>query len=357
MRSAASVLSLLDPSRFELFPIAIDPAGRWKWVDRARLPQKGQPLLIPDDSPEVILQPHPTAKGGGLLFFKEGNQSQELDAVFPALHGTFCEDGTLQGLLDLAGVAYVGAGVLSSALCMDKEVAKRLAEQRGLPVVPSLTVFKEKFEERFAAFSEEADRKVGFPLFVKPANSGSSVGVRKVKSERDLKSALEYAFQFDLKALVEKAIPAREIEVSVLESAQPGALPEVSIPGEIAPRHEFYSYEAKYLDDQGAELLIPAKLDASQIQEVQSLARAAFIALECEGMARIDFFLDRETSRFYFNESNTLPGFTSISMYPKLWEASGLAPQALLSRLVDLALARHARRKNLLRVYSAKKPC
>jgi D-alanine-D-alanine ligase len=294
------------------------------------------------ESPPLPL-PLPQQKGAA--------SNTAIDVVFPVMHGPLCEDGTIQGLLELADVPYVGSGVLASAVGMDKDVAKRLVRDAGLPIVPYLTIKDVSWKKDFDALSEKAFKTIGLPLFVKPANLGSSVGVHKVKQREELRSALEDAFRYDTKILIEKAINAREIEFAVLENSDPSAIPLVSQPGEIVPRHEFYSYEAKYLDDKGAELLIPAKLDSSQIARGQQIAREVFTILECEGMARVDFFVDRNTGDFYFNEVNTLPGFTSISMYPKMWEASGIPYDELLNRLIDLAMARHRRKRKLTRNY------
>lgn len=275
------------------------------------------------------------------------------DVLFPVLHGTNCEDGTLQGLLELAEVPYVGCGVLSSSVGMDKDSAKRVVRDSGLPIVPFICVREPSWKRDPDALRGQVQRELGFPVFVKPSNSGSSVGVHKVKDARDLDAALKDAFRYDLKVLIERGISAREIELSVLENSVYGEPPLVSVPGEVAPTHEFYSYEAKYLDDEGAKLMIPSPLSPEQTTLVQKLARDVFVALECEGMARVDLFLDKGTGSLYLNEVNTLPGFTSISMYPKMWEASGIGYSDLLTRLVGLALDRGARKRALLREYSA----
>jgi D-alanine-D-alanine ligase len=277
-----------------------------------------------------------------------------VDVVFPVMHGTLCEDGSMQGLLELADVPYVGCGVLASAVGMDKEVAKRLAGAAGLPIVPYLVARSATWERELQALSARTADELGYPCFVKPASSGSSVGVHKVKTAAALGPALADAFRYDRKVLIEKAVDAREIEVAVLENIEAGSPPLCSVPGEINPRHEFYSYEAKYLDDNGAELVIPARLSPTQVRRAQSLAAAAFCTLECEGMARVDFFLDRKTDELFFNEVNTIPGFTSISMYPKMWEASGLPYRELLSRLIELALRRGSEKRALVRDYASK---
>ena len=355
LQSAASVLRNLDPERFVVVPIAIDKDGRWHPGDVSRIEKGARLLPVFRDQPQVVLPPNPQSPSGAMLV-PLGNSAltgaglplPQIDVVFPVLHGTFCEDGTLQGLLELADVPYVGCGVLASAIGMDKEITKRLAGLAGIPVVPSLVVHGRTYAHQAAALPGEVARQLGYPCFVKPSGSGSSVGVHKVKRPEDLDAAIRDALRFDRKVLVEQAIDAREIEVAVLEDLDPTGAPLCSIPGEINPRHEFYSYQAKYLDENGAELLVPASLSAEQAQEVRSLAGLAFSTLGCEGLARVDFFLDRHSGKFYFNEVNTLPGFTSVSMYPKLWEASGIPYQELLSRLIDLALHRAAEKKTLL---------
>jgi len=273
---------------------------------------------------------------------------RRLDVVFPILHGTFGEDGTVQGLLELADVAYVGSGVLGSAVGMDKDVQKRLLQAAAIPVVPYFTATRRQWTANEAELRSAAE-KLGYPAFVKPANLGSSVGITKAKTSDDLGSAIETALLYDTKILVEKGIDAREIEVAVLgnEDAQ------ASVPGEICPEAEFYSYKAKYVDEHGAALKIPAPLSDEQSNQVRSMAVRVFQLLECAGMARVDFFLERTTDAWYANEVNTIPGFTSISMYPKLWEASGIPYGELISRLIDLAVARHGERRNLKRTFDA----
>jgi D-alanine-D-alanine ligase len=355
LQSAASVLRNLDPARFIAIPIAIDKDGRWHPGDISRIEKGARLLPVFRDQPQVVLPPNPPSSQGSMLIPVDsptlvgmGLPLPTIDVVFPVLHGTFCEDGTLQGLLELADVPYVGCGVLASAIGMDKEVAKRLAGLAGIPVVPYLTVHGRSYAAQAAQLPIEVERTLGFPCFVKPSGSGSSVGVHKVKRPSDLDAAVRDALRFDRKVLIEKAIDAREIEVAVLESLDPTGEPQCSIPGEINPRHEFYSYQAKYLDENGAELLVPATLSSEQVSEVRKWAGLAFSTLECEGMARVDFFLDRKSGQFYFNEVNTIPGFTSISMYPKLWEASGLPYQTLLSNLIDLALRRAGEKQALI---------
>jgi D-alanine-D-alanine ligase len=267
-----------------------------------------------------------------------GARGQRLDVIFPVMHGTFGEDGTIQGLLDLAGLPFVGAGVLGSAIAMDKDVAKRLLQAAKIPVVPWITVQRHDWERDPKSVQRAIEKKFKYPVFVKPATLGSSVGMTKVHSRQELAPALNLAAEFAMKILVEKAMVAREIEVSVLGNHDPKA----SIPGEIVPHREFYDYQAKYLED-GTQLLIPAKLKPAQVKQIQSLAVAAFRVLELSGMARIDFFLEKRTNgKLFLNEANTIPGFTSISMYPKLWEASGIPFRDLIDRLIELALEMHA---------------
>ncbi|MBY0470366.1 D-alanine--D-alanine ligase [bacterium] len=340
LQSAASVIKNLDTSRYDILPIGIDKQGRWHVGSMKLIQDSPKTLSIAQDGPEMALPSYPVSKSEG-----------SLDVIFPIMHGPLCEDGTIQGLLELSELPYVGSGVLASAVGMDKDVAKRLARDSGIPVVPYVVAKKGQWLKDPKKVGALVEKEIGFPCFVKPSNMGSSVGVHKVKSTTDLAPALSDAFKYDSKVLIEKAIAAREIEVSVLENAKEGEPPLVSIPGEIAPTHEFYSYEAKYLDENGAHLMIPAKLDAKQVEQAQKIARDVFTALECEGMARVDMFLDKNSGKFYLNEINTLPGFTQISMYPKLWEASGVPYKELLNRLIELALERHRRKQDLSREY------
>src|SRR5438874_12743135 len=350
LQSAASVITHLDRNRFEIVPVAIDKQGRWHLNDISLLEGK-KSLPVFKDAPKVVLAPNPpdTSSGSALISLAGSGQPRTIDVVFPVMHGPLCEDGTIQGLLELADVPYVGCGVLASAVAMDKEVAKRLARDAGLPIVSYVSLQQEDWRQEKRQLAERVEKDLGYPVFVKPANLGSSVGVQKVKEAGDLTAALENAFQYDVKVHVEVAVDAREIELSVLENPDSGADPLVSVPGEIEANHEFYSYEAKYLDEKGAALIIPAKLDGDRIRRVQDIGRKAFLSMECEGMARVDLLLDRTSEKLFFNELNTIPGFTSISMYPKLWEASGISYTELLSRLVDLAISRHKRKKALVR--------
>jgi D-alanine-D-alanine ligase len=353
LRSAASVIHHLSSERYEIIPVAIDKQGRWHLNDLSLINRADAVLPVFKDSPTVVLPPNPPSDpsaGTSLIRLGGGGGDRAIDVVFPVMHGTFCEDGTIQGLLELADVPYVGCGVLASAVGMDKEIAKRLVRDAGIPIVPFISVKADAWKRGKEALTARVGADLGYPCFVKPANAGSSVGVHKVKAAAAFEAAMLDALRYDTKVLVESAVAAREIELSVLENLS-GGEPLVSLPGEVAPTHEFYTYESKYLDENGAVLTIPAKLAPEQIKQAQKIARDAFMALECEGMARVDLFLDKNTGAFYFNEINTIPGFTSISMYPKMWEASGIAYGELLSRLVELAIARHERKQKLVREF------
>ena len=349
LQSAASVINHLDRNRFAIVPVAIDKKGRWHLNDLSLIEGR-KSLPVFKDAPRVVLPPNSTDTSA-LVSLGGSEESKAIDVVFPVVHGPLCEDGTIQGLLELADVPYVGCGVLASAVAMDKEVAKRLVRDAGLPIVPYVSLRHDHWKRDTRRWADQIEKELGYPVFVKPANLGSSVGVHKVKESAGLNAALENAFHYDTKVLIEVAVDSREIELSVLENSDQGAEPLVSLPGEVAPTHEFYSYEAKYLDEKGAALIIPAKLAVEQIKRAQDMARKVFLAIEGEGMARVDLLLDRTSGEFFFNELNTIPGFTSISMYPKLWEASGIGYTELLSRLVDLAMLRHERRKVLLREF------
>jgi D-alanine-D-alanine ligase len=329
--SAASVIRALDPEKYEAVPIGITKDGRWLVGATAQklLPEvlkSGQRVVLPADPNAAALMPLEESRGGGL----------RVDVFFPVLHGTFGEDGTVQGLLELTGLPYVGAGVLASAVGMDKDVQKRLFLQARLPVVEFLAVPRSQWERERNKALERILKRFRLPVFVKPATLGSSVGMTRAKTRAELGIAMDVAAQFAQKILVERAVRGREIEVSVLGNEEPQA----SVPGEIVPHREFYDYTAKYLEE-GTQLLIPARLKKQQVKTFQDYAVRAFRAIECTGMARVDFFLERRTGRIYVNELNTIPGFTSISMYPKLWEASGLPYRELIDRLIELALEQH----------------
>lgn len=359
LRSAKNVIEAIDRERCDIVLIGIDRRGRWHLADesrflrhasdprRIRLPDAPVRLaLTPGRRPRIVpVVPHGPAdrgereRSGGRR--PEPAGLPELDVIFPVLHGPLGEDGTVQGLLRLAHLPFVGPGVLGSAVCMDKDVAKRLLRDAGVPVAPFITVLS----RNEAPSWDEAVAALDAPIFVKPANMGSSVGVSKVESAPGYRRALDEAFSFDTKVLLERTIRGREIELSILGNETP----EASIPGEIAPTHAFYSYEAKYLDHDGADLIIPADLDAETTARARDIAVRAFRVLCCEGMARVDLFLATEAcgplpaGSLVVNEINTLPGFTRISMYPKLWEASGVSYPELIDRLLRLALERAER--------------
>jgi D-alanine-D-alanine ligase len=333
--SAASVIQALDPAKYEAVPIGITKDGRWLAGTAAHkmLPpvlsevlRSGERVMLSADPNVAALVPVSDSRSDVL----------RVDVVFPVLHGTFGEDGTVQGLLDLAGLPYVGSGVLGSAVGMDKDMQKRLFLQAKLPVGDFLAIGRAEWEQSRSKVLRAIQKKFRFPVFVKPATLGSSVGMTKAHNAKELAAAIDLAAEFAQKILVERAIRGREIEVSVLGNENPKA----SIPGEIVPHREFYDYAAKYLEE-GTRLLIPAKLTRAQVKRFQEYAVRAFRSLECLGMARLDFFLEHRTRRILLNEINTIPGFTSISMYPKLWEASGLSYRDLLDRLIELALAQH----------------
>ena len=331
--SAGNVFRALDPARYEVVPIGITRSGVWFLCS---LEGGGFPSAVPESGPSVALIP---GGGGRLAILSETNGaapdlSRSVDVVFPVLHGPFGEDGTVQGLAEIAGVPYVGSGVLGSAAAMDKDVAKRLMRDSGLPIPRFLT-----FVQDDAPSFEAAAAELGRPLFVKPARLGSSVGISKAGTEQEFAQAVAEAFRHDRKILVEEYVRGREIECGVLEG-EDGSL-VASPPGEIVPsnRHGFYTYEAKYLDDQGAAIKVPADLPGAIGDKVRKLAIEAFRALGCEGLARVDFFL-REDGKLMVNEVNTLPGFTNISMYPKVFEAMGIGYPELVDRLIRHALAR-----------------
>jgi len=345
LQSAKNVVEAIDPKRYEVVLIGIDRAGRWQRADESRfLSEASDPRRIHLPATETALAVAP-GRSADLVELDAGGVLPALDVVFPVLHGPMGEDGTVQGLLRLAHLPFVGPGVLGSAIGMDKDVAKRLLREAGIAVAPSLTVPSKSLAPSWT----EASGRLETPIFVKPANMGSSVGVSKVSSEIEFEAALNKAFSFDSKVLLERAVVGREIECSVLGNQHP----EASLPGEVVPRHEFYSYDAKYLDDVGADLVVPAELDASTVARIQELSVRVFQCLCCEGMARVDFFLTTskesgfDEGELVVNEINTIPGFTRISMYPKLWAASGVSYPELIDRLIALALERADREARL----------
>ena len=368
--SAASVLEAIDKSKYEVVPIGITKQGRWVTAGHAERLLQGKsdapgPRPLRAGDPQATAPAAVLARGEGILVPPEPGQEHsslvpfetdahqlhstlspvDVDLIFPVLHGTFGEDGTIQGLLELADIAYVGAGVLGSAAGMDKDVMKRLFRDAGLPIVKHVTVLRNDWRDEPKKVRKQIESTLKYPVFVKPANLGSSVGISKVHDSSELAAAMDEAARFDRKLVIEQGVggktgKAREIECSVLGNDRPIA----SVAGEVVPIKEFYDYSAKYLDE-GSELIIPAKLPKTKQKEVQQLAIKAFQAVDCAGLARVDFLMDPRSGKVYVNEINTLPGFTSISMYPKLWAASGIAYPELIDRLIQLGLQRHAEKK------------
>jgi D-alanine-D-alanine ligase len=339
LMSAQGVMRAVDQTKYEIVPIGITKEGRWL--------ASGDPLKAlssgdPADSNPAALLAEPGQRG--LMRIEEKGQEPgitamevgQLDVIFPVLHGPYGEDGTLQGLLELAGIPYVGAGVTASAVGMDKALFKDVMRAHGLPITHYMVLKRRDWEQHPEESLARIEAEVGYDCFVKPANLGSSVGISRASTRAELCEALDEAARYDRKVIIEVAVDAREIELSVLGNDEP----IVSVPGEIIPCNEFYDYAAKYVDEE-SELLIPAPIPAEVAELVQRLAVEAYQAIDCAGMARADFLLDRHTNEVYVNEVNTIPGFTPISMYPKLWEASGISYSKLIERLIDLALERH----------------
>ena len=363
--SAASILNALDKNKYNTSVITIDKNGQWHSINPENFLSHAKSVasasitgiatgttpvsLIPykreQQVVEVINNVNQSNSG---LTPTNSKQRKEVpgsfDVIFPVLHGTYGEDGTIQGLFELANIPYVGSGVIGSALGMDKELSRKLFKAAGIPTVPTVAIRKSEFLKNSSAIFEKLQNELGYPYFIKPANAGSSIGVFKIKSLADCKTSFEKSFQYDVKILAEKAIDARELEVSVLGNNEPKA----SIVGELLPKHEFYSYEAKYLDPEGALIEIPAKNISPEItKKIQTYAIEAFKALECRGLARVDFFLDKKTNALYLNEINTIPGFTQISMYPKMWEASGVSYSKLIDELIRLAIENFEEKNSL----------
>jgi D-alanine-D-alanine ligase len=368
--SAASVLNAIDKDKYDVVPIGITKDGRWLTAEHAENLLTGKLMLEPRNlragDPEttspaavlargesVVVPPEPVHRQSGLVPFqtdaaltrRASDRAINVDVIFPVLHGTFGEDGTIQGLLELADIPYVGAGVLGSAAGMDKDIMKSLFIAAGIPIVKHVTILRSAWEKDPKKVQKLMESKLTYPVFVKPANLGSSVGISKAHNRKELGPAIEEAAKFDRKIVIEQGVggkkeKAREIECSVLGNDEPAA----SVPGEIVPGKEFYDYTAKYVDE-GSQLIIPAKLTKAETKKVQDLAVAAFRAVDCSGLARVDFLMDPKTRKIYLNEINTMPGFTSISMYPKLWDASGLAYADLIDRLIQLGIERHADKK------------
>jgi D-alanine-D-alanine ligase len=335
LKSAKSIIDAIDAERYEVVPIGITKEGRWLTSSDATLllPE----TVVAEGDRQVALFGDPTR--GELVRLENGagaSPAGRLDVVFPVLHGTFGEDGTIQGLLELASLPYVGSGVLGSAAGMDKIAMKRLFRDAGLPIVPFEYFLRSQWEAGREAVLDRVESEIGYPSFAKPANLGSSVGISKATDRASLAAAIDEAARFDRRILVERGVDAREIEVAVLGNDEPRA----SLPGEIIPHAEFYDYETKYERDV-AEYAIPARLSPDLTAQIQSLAVRAFEAVDAAGLGRVDFFVEGGTDRVYVNEINTMPGFTTISMYPKLWEASGVSYGELVDRLIELAFERH----------------
>ena len=368
--SAASVLHAIDRDKYEVVPIGITKDGRWLTAGdaenllqgklvvesrhlRAGDPETTQPAAVLARGESVVVPPEPVRRQSGLVPFqtdallarRASDRAINVDVIFPVLHGTFGEDGTIQGLLELADMAYVGAGVLGSAAGMDKDIMKSLFIAAGIPIVKHVTILRSAWKKDPKKVQKFVESKLRYPVFVKPANLGSSVGISKAHDRKEIGSAMEEAAKFDRKIVIEQGVggkknKAREIECSVLGNDEPVA----SVPGEIVPVKEFYDYNAKYLEE-GSELIIPAKLTKTETKKVQELAVRSFKAVDCSGLARVDFLMDAQTRKIYLNEINTMPGFTAISMYPKLWAASGLDYSDLIDRLIQLGLERHEDKK------------
>ena len=346
LRSAESIITAMDKSKYEIVPIGITNEGRWLVSGNATamLPEA---VMSSNSHQDVAIIGDPTRQG--LTRLDEAQtvlSSEPLDAVFPVLHGTYGEDGTIQGLLEMAGVPYVGCGVLASATGMDKLTMKQLFERAGLTVIEYEWFLRSSWEDDNEAVIERVARSLGFPVFVKPANLGSSVGISKAADEHELGDAINDAARYDRKIIVERAVNGREIEVSILGNEHPIA----SLPGEIILGHAFYDYEDKYIDN-SSRTEVPAQLPSEIIEQIQRDGIRAFQAIDGSGLARVDFFVEHDTNRVIINEINTMPGFTSISMYPKLWEASGISYSELIDRLIELAIERHRDKARNLTTY------
>lgn len=345
--SAASVINALDKSKYDVVPIGITKEGRWlSAVNAIQLLKDHSPI---EQLPEHVLLPDPRKQSLVNISGAFPQNAQKIDVIFPVIHGTFGEDGTIQGLFELADIPYVGAGVLGSAVGMDKVIAKQVLEQANIPVAKGISFLYSEFQKKSKHFIAEIEKKLSYPCFVKPPNQGSSVGISKAHNKKELIVAIHLAGEYDRKILVEKAVKKpREIELSVMGND----VPLVSVPGEIIPSNEFYDYDAKYVDGKSASE-IPAKLPKAVIKQLQECAVKAYSVLDCAGMARVDFLVQRN-GKFFLNEINTIPGFTSISMYPKLWEASGISYSNLLDRLIQFAIERYNTKKKLKTFYTPK---
>lgn len=352
--SANSIMKALNPDKYEVIPVGITRQGAWMvgvkpdaLLEYGKSESRSCLALNAAGGGKASLNCDPSNKGLMLLDKPKAENQVQLDVLFPIIHGTYGEDGTLQGMLELADMPYVGCGVLASAVGMDKTFAKRLFHEAGIEIAPFKEVLRSRFRSQPDAVISEIESELGYPCFVKPVNSGSSVGISKAKNRESLQTALELAAQYDRKILIESYVNGREIEVSVLGNDDPIA----SLPGEIVPCNEFYDYNAKYIDER-SELKIPADLSPETTEQVRAMAIRAYKALDCAGMARVDFFLERGSNRVIINEINTIPGFTSVSMYPKLWEATGISYPELVDRLVDLAIERYRDKQESLATVS-----
>ena len=344
--SAASIIDALDKRKYDIVPIGITPKGVWVSGPQVLGLMKQRKSVA--HLPSCTLTADPSARG--LAPTRGRRATERLDVLFPVLHGTFGEDGTMQGLFELAGIPYVGAGVLGSAVGMDKIVTKQLAEHAGIAVAPYLWFIHDRSGRNMREMLPMIEKGLGYPAFVKPANSGSSVGISKAHNRKELVAAIRLAGKYDRKILVERGIEhSREIEVSVLGNDEPVA----SVPGEIISSNEFYDYDAKYVDGK-SKAVIPADLPAALRWQIMESAVRSYLAIDCAGMARVDFLVTKKGHKVYLNEINTIPGFTSISMYPKLWEASGISYPDLLDRLIALALERHRTKEGLTRGFQPK---
>lgn len=342
LRSAESVMNALNRTKYEVVPIGITKSGQWLTGEAMRALHDGDNEA--DEETTAVVMP-PTPSAAALIAVSNGqntSSSMNLDVVIPVMHGTYGEDGTMQGLLELANVPYVGAGVVGSAVGMDKAIFKNVMTAHGIPVLPWRLVLASTYRRAPEEVLDALEEALPYPMFVKPANLGSSVGISKCTHRAELTAGLEEAAQYDRRLIVEQGANVRELEVSVLGNDDPLA----STVGEIRPRRAFYDYVAKYISDD-SELLIPAPLSAEQAVEIQALAIRAYRAIDCSGLGRVDVMLDKDSGQIYINEINTMPGFTSISMYPKLWEASGLSYSELLDRLIELAIERHDEKNRL----------
>lgn len=334
LQSAKNIVDAIDQDRYDVVLIGIDKQGKWHLNDPSSyLLNAENPKLIRLNQSNDNIAVVPGENGKQLIHATNAGALDQLDAVFPIVHGTLGEDGSLQGMMRLANLPFVGASVLGSSICMDKEIAKRLLEAAGIKVAKGVAFSRSKKDK---IDYDNIVAQIGTPMFIKPANQGSSVGVSKVSTKDEFAAGIETAFEYDHKVIIEESLVGREVECSVLGNSDPIA----SLPGEILPNTEFYSYESKYIDESGAELAIPASLSDEMVEKVQQTAVHAFESLQCEGLARVDFFLT-EAGEVYVNEVNTLPGFTRISMYPKLWEVSGISYPELIDRLIQLAIERH----------------